>query len=98
MHRIVRITSNDYRNYRRTYSKIEYSFFKKGEENPWITRTVREMIQGAIKGKGEFLDEVEDPERELYFFEVDNEIQGIFELIFYVKFFNKYFITFYYFI
>jgi len=40
------------------------------------------MTQGAIKGKGDFLNEVEDPERELYFFEVDGETQGIVELIF----------------
>lgn len=82
MYRLVRITSNDYREFRRAYSKIEYSFFKKGEENPLISQAVREMIQSAIKGKGEFLDEVENPNNELYFFEVDNEIKGIVELIF----------------
>lgn len=82
MHRLIRITSNDYCGYRKAYSRIEYSFFKKGEENPWITTQVREMIQDSIKGKGEFLDEVENPERKLYFFEVDGETQGIVELIF----------------
>ena len=79
---LVRITSDDYRNFRRAYSKIEYSFFKKGEEQPWITKAVREMTQGAIKTKMEFLEEVKDPNRELYFFVIDGEIQGIVELIF----------------
>ena len=82
MNRLVRITSEDYRNFRRAYSKIEYSFFKKGEEQPWITKQVREMTEAAIKGKGEFLDEVENPKNELYFLEIDGEIQGIVELIF----------------
>ena len=90
MFRLIRITSEDYRNFRRAYSKIEYSFFKKGEENPWIAKQVREMTQWAIKTKMEFLDEVKNPNKELYFFEVDGEIQGITELIFSKKECNIY--------
>lgn len=82
MYRLIRITSNDYRNFRRAYSKIEYSFFKKGEEQPEVVKTIMEMTKNSIKGKGEFLDEVENPNKELYFFKVDDEIQGIVELIF----------------
>ena len=83
MYRLVRITSNDYRDYRRSYEKIEYSFFKKGEEEPLLAQKVREMTKGAIKGKGEFLDEVEDSKRELYFFKNENdEIKGIAILVF----------------
>ena len=82
MHRLVRITSNDYRNFRKSYQKIEYSFFKKGEEDFGLTRRVREMTNDAIKCKGEFLDEVENPNNELYFLEIDGEIQGITELVF----------------
>lgn len=82
MCRLIRITSDDYRNFRRAYLKIEYSFFKKGEEQPEVIKTVMEMTQNFIKGKGDFLDEVENPNNELYFFKVDDEIQGIVELIF----------------
>lgn len=82
MYRLTRITSNDYRNFRRAYSRIEYSFFKKGEEQPGVAMQVRKMIQFAIKGKGEFLNWVEDSKNELYFFEIDGEIQGIVELVF----------------
>ena len=82
MHRLRRITSNDYRDFRRSYSKIEYSFFKKGEEQPELSNIVKKMIQFAIKGKGEFLDWVEDPKNELFFLEVDGEIYGITELVF----------------
>lgn len=90
MHRLVRVTSDDYRDFRRAYSKIEYSFFKKGEEQPSITKAVREMTQGTIKTKMEFLEEVNNPNNELYFFEVDGEIQGIVELIFCKKECNIY--------
>lgn len=82
MYRLIRITSDDYRNFRRVYSKIEYSFFKKGEEQPEVIKTIMEMTQNFIKGKGEFLDEVENPNNELYFFTIDGKIQGIVELIF----------------
>ena len=82
MNRLVRITSNDYREFRRAYSKIEYSFWKKGEENRHLSKIIRETIQFAIKNKSEFLKDVEDPNKELYFFTVDGEIQGIVELIF----------------
>ena len=90
MHRLVRITSNDYRNFRRAYEKIDYSFFKKGEEEPWVSEQVRELNKNFIKGKGEFLDEVENPKKELYFLEVDGEIKGIVELIFEPDFCNIY--------
>ena len=82
MYRLIRIASDDYRNFRRAYSKIEYSFFKKGEEQPHISATIRKMTQSSIKGKGEFLDHVENPNNESYFFEVDGNIEGIAELIF----------------
>ena len=82
MYRLRRITPNDYRDFRRSYKKIEYSFFKKGEEQPGISQKVTEMIQFAIKGKGEFLDWVENPKHELFFFEINGEIQGITELVF----------------
>ncbi len=83
MYRLIRITSNDYRNFRKAYSKINYSFFLKGKEQPLLSKQINEMTQSAIKGKGEFLDEVEDPKNELYFFEMDGEIQGIVELVFF---------------
>lgn len=90
MYRLVRVTSNDYRNFRKAYSKIEYSFFKKGEEQPLINKQVREMIQFAIKGKGEFLNDIENPNNELYFLEIDGEIQGIVHLIFFNNVCNIY--------
>lgn len=81
-HQLIRATSNDYRTFRKAYQNINYSFFLKGEEQPLLSKKINEMTQSAIKGRGEFLDEVENPNKEIYFFEVDGEIQGIVELIF----------------
>lgn len=82
MHRLRRVTPSDYRDFRRSYSKIEYSFFKKGQEQPELSQKIREMTKFAIKSRIEFLNWVEDPKNELFFFEVDGEIQGIVELVF----------------
>ena len=40
------------------------SFFKKENEQPGLSQKVKEMTQYAIKGKGEFLDWVENPKNE----------------------------------
>lgn len=74
----------------KSYNKIKndrisifYRFFDGSHtEQPEVIKTVMEMTQNFIKGKGDFLDEVENPNNELYFFKVDDEIQGIVELIF----------------
>lgn len=81
---LVRITQNDYRDYRRTYSQINYSFSRKGEQQlfPAQVEFVRKMASSAILGKGEFLDFVEKKENELYFFKDDDKILGIVVLIF----------------
>lgn len=52
LHRLVRITSNDYREYRRAYTRIEYSFFEKGKAVPFNSDEMKEMMKEGIKGKG----------------------------------------------
>ncbi len=85
MNKVVRVTVQDYRKYRKVYSNINYSFTKKGDDIPYPVDLIRELTQSAIPGKGEFLDHVENPKHELYFWEVDGEVQGIVELVFYNK-------------
>lgn len=82
MHELVRVTTKDYRNYRRCYERIEYSFCKKGEETPNLSKMISEMTKPFLPGKGEFLNHVENPCRELYFYKIDGEIEGYVELIF----------------
>lgn len=82
-HRLLRLTSNDYRNFRRAYSRIRYSFCENEEENKAaIDLACRFATETNTRTRGEFLNDVENPNREMYFFMVDGEIQGFFELIF----------------
>lgn len=86
---LVRITDKDYREYRRSYSKIVYSMNKKGEprlvSEELVNKLSNEMLGGGILGKGEFLDEVMSrPDKyELYFFRNDDEETiGVMSLMF----------------
>lgn len=80
--RLVRITSADYRDYRRTRAKIEYSYFPKGQEQPGIASMIRKAAESEIPGKGDFLDLMEKDKNAFYFLKDGDEIQGIVELIF----------------
>lgn len=82
LYRLVRITSADYRDYRRTRAKVEYSYFPKGQEKPMIASVIRKITESEIPGKGEFLDLVEKDKNAFYFLKDDDEIKGIAELIF----------------
>lgn len=82
MYRLVRITSDDYRDYRRTRAKIEYSYFPKGEEIPGLATMIREITASEIPGKGKFLDLMEKNKNAFYFLKDGDEIKGIAELIF----------------
>lgn len=79
---LVRLTSNDYRDFRRSYSRIRYSFFENEEEHhAAVELACKFATETATRTKGEFLDDVESSNHEMYFFKVDGEIQGYFELI-----------------
>ena len=83
LYRLVRITSADYRDYRRTRAKIEYSFFLKGEEQPELAKMIREeLAEIDILSKGNFLDLMEKDENAFYFFKDGDEIKGIAEIVF----------------
>ena len=82
-HCLVRLTSNDYRNFRKSYSRIRYSFFENDEENrAAVDLACRVATETNTRTRGEFLNDVESPNREMYFFMVDGEIQGFIDLIF----------------
>lgn len=82
MYRLVRITSADYRDYRRTRAKVEYSFFPIGKEIAGVAGLISKMTESEIPGKGEFLDLMEQDKNAFYFLKDDDEIKGIAELIF----------------
>lgn len=77
---LVRITNTDYRDYRRSYAKIEYSFRTKDEPEFVIPEgEKKEYMDAAILKKGEFLDELEKPGVEMYF--IKNEAEEIVGII-----------------
>lgn len=79
---LVRLTSNDYRNFRKAYAQIVYSFAEKGtmfdrEAEKFSSKIATET---NLRTKTEFLKDLES--REMYFFQVDGETKGYVELIF----------------
>lgn len=75
---LVRITNKDYKYYRRSYAKIEYSFRLKDEPQMLISKEQKQFTDAAILKKGEFLDELEKPGVEMYFVKDEQEeIVGI---------------------
>lgn len=83
MHRLVRITSNDYRDFRRIFSQIRFSVLTKDTKRFLVPQYILDMEIPKMKIKFQFLEEVNDPQRELYFFEVDGERKGYVQLVFY---------------
>lgn len=83
-YRLIRATSADYRIYRKAFEKIEYSFFRKGEEDSSRTKEIMKNTfnLSPILGKGEYLDLIESPSNEVYFFRVDGNVIGIVILVF----------------
>ena len=88
---LVRLTSDDYPKYRKTYARISYSIFRKGEEQFLDQEMVRKAVHDQIKTRTKFLKEVNDPNYEFYFYTDHNgQIQGFVELIFDGCFCNLY--------
>ena len=74
----IKSTDTDYRDYRRSYEKIEYSFMTKDEPEFVIPEGKKKFMDAAILKKGEFLNEIELPEVEMYFIKNEQkEIIGI---------------------
>lgn len=74
MNHLVRLTSSNYRDYRRSMNKVEYSFANKnGTQNLLNAKIATEFSRDYILGKGEFLDMIEKPEVEMYVFRNDAE-------------------------
>lgn len=80
---LIGITENDYREYRKNFSKVEYSFARRGEIFPVPMKLIHEASMIGILGKGDFLDVIKDPKYALYFYKSDDsETIGITSLMF----------------
>lgn len=83
MAKLVPITEKDYREYRKSFSKIQYSFSRKGEFRPVPMELIHEASMVGILKKGDFLDIIEDPRVAMYFFKNDDgDTIGVTSLVF----------------
>lgn len=79
---LVRITKNDYKDFRRAFVNVTYSMGRNDFSQKILLPKQTPYIS-CVLGKGEFLDQIEKPENEFYFFKDSNEqIIGILLMIF----------------
>lgn len=80
---LVRLTSNDYREFRRAYSKLIYSIYDKKLMLYFLEAQItRKALEKEMRTRTAFVNDVESSEREMYFFQKDGENIGFFELAF----------------
>ena len=85
MYRAVRVTTDDYRDFRKAYSKMVFSIYDK----KYVLKTFayeqaisRQALEESMRTRTKFLEDLADPNREMYFFKKDDEIIGFFELFY----------------
>lgn len=67
------ITENDYREYRKCFTKVKYSITKKGEPLSYPMGLLHDSYMNVILGKGDFLDVVKNPQNSLFFYKDDTD-------------------------
>ena len=67
------ITENDYREYRKCFTKVKYSITKKGEPLSYPIGLLHDSYMNVILGKGDFLDVVKNPQNSLFFYKDDTD-------------------------
>lgn len=73
MNHLMRLTESNYRDYRRSLTKVEYSFTKRGSQNLVDAHLVAQISKSSILGKGDFLDEIEKPNTAMYVYKNNAE-------------------------
>ena len=74
MNHLVRMTKDDYRDYRRTYMSVNYSYQPRGcPIKEKLPEGVHEFYKELVFGKGEFLNMIEKSIFEFYFYKDENE-------------------------
>lgn len=80
---IVRLTSDDYREFRRIYSKLVYSIYDKASMLYFLENKItRQALEKEMRTRSKFINDLESQDRVMYFFKRDEEIIGFFELSF----------------
>lgn len=80
---LVRLTSDDYREFRRAYDKLVYSIYDKAKLLYFLENQItRKALEKEMRTRSQFIRDIEFQEREMYFFKKDGETIGFFELAF----------------
>lgn len=83
MYRAIRVTTDDYRDFRKASSKMVFSIYDKKDvlrAYPMEVAVSRKAFEASIRTRSKFIEAVLEPEREMYFFLKDDEQIGFFEL------------------
>lgn len=79
----VQLTSNDYREFRRAYSKLVFSIFdKRALMYQMENQVTRKALEKEMRTKSKFIEDLEAPDRTMHFFKKGEETIGFFELSF----------------
>lgn len=80
---LVRMTKDDYRSYRRSFERVEYSYFKDGDISKVKTDIIRQCSKAGIFTKQQYLNNLKRPGVEMYFIKNEmHEIIGVTILLF----------------
>lgn len=79
----VQLTSNDYKEYRRAYSKMVFSIFDKNAMMYHIEEQVSKLaVEKSMRTRSVFIKDIESSDRTMHFFKRGEETIGFFELSF----------------
>ena len=80
---LVRLTSDDYREFRRAYNKLVYSIYDKAKLMYLVENQVtRKALEKETKTRTKFIEDANSQEREMYIFKKDGEAIGYVEFAF----------------
>lgn len=83
MYRAIRVTTDDYRDFRKASSKMVFSIYDKKDllrAYPMELAVSRKAFEESIRTRSKFIQDLSEPGREMYFFLKDDEQIGFFEL------------------
>lgn len=85
MYRAIRVTTDDYRDFRKASSKMVLSIYDKKDllrVYPMEQVVSKRAFEESIRTRTKFIQDVLEPNREMYFFLKDDEQIGFFELFY----------------
>ncbi len=80
---LVRLTPDDYPEFRRAYSKLVYSIYDRKSMLYFLENKItRQALEKEMRTRSKFRKDLESEDREMYFFKRDDETIGFVELSF----------------